>query len=273
MFEKIKYINHLNEEIKFGENGVFVNENELRDYSWNYSKDNNKISNFNRGVSKLKLPVAVACANEDEGISAINRLMEVAEKDVLAGQPGRFYVGEYYYSSYIIASKKKKHNRIRGFMLADLTVASDNPVWVKEIQGTFDATTSSAGKNLDFPHDCLYDFTSPNLVDTLVNTGFADVNFMIRIYGEVTNPSVTIGSHQYSVNTKVNSGEYLTIDSREKKVFITKADGTQENHFKDRDKSNYIFEKVPSGESKVSWSGEYVFDVTLYEERSEPKWI
>ena len=42
--------------------------------------------------------------------------------------------------------------------------------------------------------------------------------------------------------------------------------------FSDRNRDDYIFEKIPSGSNDVSWDGAFGFDVTLLEERSEPKW-
>lgn len=272
MFEQLIYRNHINEEIKFGQGGIFVNENELHNYDWKYSNDNNFLTNFRRGVGKRNLPVIIACADPDEGVKAINDLMEIAEKDVLANEAGRFIVGDYYFKAYITASKKKKYSTRRGWIHADLTVVSDNPVWVKETSNTFSNTGGEASQNLDFPFDFSYDFTSPNLVKTLINANFADVDFKITIYGEVDNPSITIGNHVYQVNCKVNSGEYLTIDSKAKAVYITEDDGDIVNHFADREKSSYIFQKIPSGELNVTWSGDFVFDVMLYEERSEPKW-
>jgi alginate O-acetyltransferase complex protein AlgI len=33
-----------------------------------------------------------------------------------------------------------------------------------------------------------------------------------------------------------------------------------------------VFEKIPSGNNIVVWDGNWGFDITLFEERSEPKW-
>lgn len=272
MYEQLVYINHTNEALEFGKNGIFVNENELHNYEWNYTNENNVVSNFTRGIKKTAVPVVIVCPNSDDGVEAINKLMEIAEKDVLANEAGRFYIGDYYYKAYITASRKRKYNKRRGFILADLTVVSDYPAWVRETLTSFRSGGGGEGKNLDFPFDFPYDFSSPNLVQTIINPSFAKADFKIIIYGEVDNPSVSIGGYQYKVNCKVNAGEYLTIDSKTKTIYITQPDGEIVNHFKDRSKDNYIFEKIPSGELKVSWSGEFGFDVTLYEERSEPKW-
>ena len=101
---------------------------------------------------------------------------------------------------------------------------------------------------------------------------FADANFKLVIYGAVTNPAITIGGHVYQVNCTVAAGEYLTIDSLTKKIFLTGSGGAVTNKFNDRNRDSYIFEKIPAGANAVAWSGSFGFDVTIYEERSEPKW-
>ena len=70
----------------------------------------------------------------------------------------------------------------------------------------------------------------------------------------------------------MNSGEYLTIDSATKKIFLTAVDGTTANKFNNRNRDSYIFEKIQPGGNVVAWDGTFGFDVILLEERSEPKW-
>ena len=70
----------------------------------------------------------------------------------------------------------------------------------------------------------------------------------------------------------MEEGEYLTIDSTTKKIFLTKNDGTIINQFNNRNRDSYIFEKIPAGSNVVTWNGDFAFDVILLEERSEPKW-
>jgi hypothetical protein len=53
---------------------------------------------------------------------------------------------------------------------------------------------------------------------------------------------------------------------------VTRNDGTTVNHFNDRNKASYIFEKIPPGNNAITWPGGFGFDVILMEERSEPKW-
>ena len=115
------------------------------------------------------------------------------------------------------------------------------------------------------------DYTTNLLGKSLNNTDFIETNFRMVIYGACENPEVIIAGHKYQVNVSIAENEYLTIDSVEKTIVLTHTDGTRENCFNSRNRDSYIFEKIPSGVSGVS-SGHFKFDVTLLEERSEPRW-
>ena len=59
MFEQIKFMNHINEVMEWGKNGIFVNYNDLHDYSWDFTSDNNKISSFKMGIVKKTIPIII----------------------------------------------------------------------------------------------------------------------------------------------------------------------------------------------------------------------
>ena len=92
------------------------------------------------------------------------------------------------------------------------------------------------------------------------------------IYGPCSNPAVYIAGHEYRVNCDVGENEYLTIDATTKRIYLTQNDGKEINVFNNRNRDSYIFEKIPPGNSTVSWDGDFSFDVILLEERSAPKW-
>jgi hypothetical protein len=97
-------------------------------------------------------------------------------------------------------------------------------------------------------------------------------DFKIVIYGEAVNPSVVIGGHIYAINGMVGKGETLLIDSISRKITLVTAQGQQINWFDKRARENYIFERIPAGKVSVSWPGDFGFDLTVIEKRSEPKW-
>lgn len=271
MLEQLKYKNHLNEIFEFGKNGIYVNTNNLHDYSWDSTKKGNRISAFEQGVQTKKLPVIILCETAEQGIAARNKLFEVVEKDVRALKHGQIIVGDYYYKCFVTQSTKANYLTNKRYITITLTLTSDFPYWVKETINSFYPAVASA-EGLDFPMDYAFDYSSSALSSEIINTGFIPSNFRMIIYGSCTNPTITIGEHIYQVNCTIGEGEYLTIDSTKKKIYITSLNGTITNKFNSRNKDSYIFEKIPEGKSHVTWVGEYGFDIILLEERSEPKW-
>ena len=271
MQERLQYKNHLGEVIDFGRLGIFVSGSDLHDYNWTISQKNGKISSFKRDITHRTLPVVIFCDTAEEGVAARNRLMEVAEKDVLAMKPGRIIIGDYYYSCYVTESRKSKYLASRRRMEAELTISSDVSCWVREDPHPF-RKKGTDEPGLTYPHDYPFDYASSFRRTTLVNTGFTASNFRMIIYGPCIDPLVYVAGHAYTVKCTVAEGEYLTIDSVSKAVTLTAVDGTITNLFNMRGRESYIFEKIPAGDSPVAWDGAFGLDIILLEERSEPKW-
>lgn len=271
MLEKFTYINHLNESVKFGDGRIFVDQSDIRDYSWSAQIKNDRIGGFKRGVQSKSIPVVVICDTSTEGMKLRNELYEVLEKDVLAGIPGRIVLGGYYMTCFVTESKKTEY--LNDYMKLTLKVTTDAPYWVKENTTRFGYGGGEIGQDLDFNRDHPYDYTSNNNGNTVNNTGFVASDFRIVIYGPAVNPVITIAGHDYGVQCNVEANEYVTIDSKKKTVIHTAENGEQTNLFDDRERDSYIFEKVPAGISNVERNANFLMDIVLFEERGEPKWI
>lgn len=124
----------------------------------------------------------------------------------------------------------------------------------------------------DFPYDYKYDYALPLKGQDITCNSVGENAFQIRIYGEAVNPSIIIGDHTYTINGTIGSGEILLIDSLARTITLTKADLQKVNFFDKRSRESYIFQPIPSGTQPVRWSGNFGFDLTVIEERSEPKW-
>ena len=272
MLEQFIYTNSFNETLEFGKDNLFVNENDLRDFAWEITSKNNKISGFKKGIVSKTIPVILKCDTEADGVTLRNRIFEVFEKDVLAKQYGKIHIGDYYLRCYITGSKKSNYLMHNSCMVVSLTVTTDFPEWVKETITTHDVNEGNGSIFLDYPHGFPYDFKNPYINTNIINDGFTPSNFILRIEGYVDNPTLFIGNHRYSVNVTVGVGEILTIDSVNKTIVLNKS-GELVNCFKYRNKDSYIFEKIPVGESVITSSNDQLkFTLTLLEERSEPKW-
>ena len=84
---------------------------------------------------------------------------------------------------------------------------------------------------------------------------------------------MTINNHTYRVWGNIAAGEELLIDSLKKTITLTKTTtGEAVNWFDKRDRDQYIFEPIPSGQHTVSYLGTFNFDLYVIEKRSEPRW-
>ena len=276
MREDFIYETHLGRRLVGRERGIYLNANELRNYSWSYDVINNRISRFFRSVTTRKLPLMICCSSKEEANEIRNELLELAETDIEAMLPGKIFTGEYYTTGYITASKKSDYRMHGRYCLIELSLTSVNPSWSREKTHIFGGTQDGVQQDksgIDYPFDYKYDYSVTSTTRQIVCEGIKPNNFKLKIYGEAMNPSVIINGHVYTVNGMVKAGESLTIDSLNKTVTLTTASGTKVNWFNNRGRESYVFEPIPAGLNNILYNGSFKFDLVIIEERSEPKWI
>lgn len=267
--------NHLGQRFEGLPNRVYLNQNDLRDYSWSFDTINNRISRFYRGITSRKIPLVVYCESGEEAVSVMNRLHELAETDIVAKIPGKIFVGDYYTSGYITASTKSNYLIRRKYCKIELTLTSDDPAWYREHTHPFFPAAGNqigSGSGSDYPYDYPYDYAHSLNGRKIVSDSVGSSAFRLLIYGEATNPAVTINGHTYTVNGMIGKDETLLIDSLSKTITLTTASGKKINWFDKRGREEYIFEPIPAGQNTVTWSGAFGFDLTVVEKRSEPRW-
>ena len=267
MLDKMRYINHIGEVIEFGKD-YLINTNDFRNYEWAYNSRYNKIVSFRKHIVKKTLPVLIEGSN---AYDKANRLFEVIEKDVLEAKSGCMEINGYKLKGYFYASKKKDYTR-GDIIKVDMSFVSDSNLWIKESEPYYFNIEESATDGLDYNHDYAYDYTSSLYTSLLSNPNYTDTDFRITISGKAVNPSIVIAGHTYAVDGIIEEGENLFIDSIDKTVYLIRRDGAVVNKFGDRDKDSYIFQKIPSGGSSVSWGSDFAFSIVLIEQRSEPRW-
>lgn len=274
MLERFTYINNIGETLEFGKDCLFANENDLRNFAWNITSRNDRISGFKKEIVSKTIPITIKCKSEDEGLTLRNRLFEVFEKDVVSKKYGKIYIGDYYLQCYITSITKTNYLINKEYMVVSVTIQTDVPEWIKETTTTYNISAESTGDYLDYPYDFTHDYKNNLTNRQITNSSLVPSNFILTIFGYVQYPILYIGGHEYAVNVVVDVGEHLTINSIEKTIILTKSNGQQVNCFNKRNKESYIFEKIPVGTNVISLPNEQIhFNVTLLEERSEPMWI
>lgn len=275
MLEKFIYEDHLGRRFVGLDCGVYMNYNDLRDYVWNYETINSRISRFYRGITTREIPLVVCGASDKEAAAVMNRLHELTETDVTVNMPGKVYIGDYYTYGYIAGSTKTDYLITKRMCKITLSFISDDPSWYRSQVYAFPIGTGnqiSSGSGTDYPYDYPYDYALQLQGRNIISDAVGSSAFKLEIFGTAENPTVTISGHAYRVQGRVNAGEVLTIDSLAKTIILTTVSGQKINWFDKRNRESYVFEPIPTGMNSVTWSGEFGFELTVIEKRSEPRW-
>ncbi|MDO4470538.1 MAG: phage tail family protein [Bacillota bacterium] len=271
------YENHAGERIDLNSENIILQYQEFFNYSWDAVTKNRKITGFKRDSATIPVTVAVTAETEEEYLEIIEGFYQITEKDILAVTPGKLYVDEQYLNCYISGDIKQDAFKGILFQVKNLTLVTDFPYWIKETSYQYlpekpnqvEYTILEKGILLpEFP----FDFYSEKGEKTLFNPSFKDSNFILTIYGFAENPQITIAGHPYRVETTVYEGERLVIDSIKRTVKKIGRLGDIADRYNARGKEKRVFQKIPPGTNTFQWSGGFGVDITLFDERSEPKW-
>ena len=273
----IFYENHIGERIDLNSENIILQYQEFFNYSWDATIRNRKIKGFKRDSATLPVTVAVTAETEDEYLQIIEEFYRITEKDILAVAPGKLYINEYYLRCYISGDIKQDAFKGILFQIKNLTLVTDYPFWIKETTYQYLSEPLEAVKYTDLEAGIMFpefpfDFAPVRGEKILENPSFTDSNFIMTIYGFAEGPQVSIAGHPYRVETTIYEGERLVIDSKKGTAKKIGRLGEVVDCYNARQKDYSIFKKIPAGLNVFQWSGGFGIDITLFDERSEPKW-
>lgn len=272
---KITYKNNYGQVVDLMTDAIRVKEANFHDFKWKTNGRNlqygSRINSFAKDSVSYTVTFWIygSVANRK---AILNEFYDITTRDVENNTPGRLTWDKYYCNCYVTESTTSPTSNDS---VTELEVIFFLPIpfWYMETSQHYNTLSSAEVNNInyDLPNDAPKDYMSPK--DRLLsNNNYTACDFRISIYGPCENPVVQIAGHDYGVNAKVESGEYLVIDSLSKKIYLKTHDGEKVNCFNLRDRDSYIFQKIPVGTLEVGWSDNFTFDITLIESRSEPKW-
>ena len=241
-------------------------------------------SDYKLSVKEIPVQIAVLCdfsiplaERKEEWKEAVDHLADVLQADVVDGKAGRIYTDTgYYMNCKIIGSEKSNWKMGLPFMFNTMTILADRPIWIHEESRSFPPISSGTRQDetyLDYEHDYPYDYTMPHGGDVIWKVDhFAPCEFLMTIFGPAVDPRIVINGHPYQVYTTLDTNEYLQIDSRNNRVIKYLANGIQQDIYDLRAKQESVFDPITPGNISVVWPGDFGFDLTLFCERSEPRW-
>lgn len=272
----IRYVNSEGVEVILNKEPYKVLVSDLTDYDSAEVERNGKIACFTKEITERDLNIDIISNSKEATQELCNKLNEVFEKDIYNDVAGKIYINDYYMRCFIKSCKKSKRGNgvIRSY---EYTLITDYPFWIKETpyqylpENPISGGDSILTEGVMFP-EFQFDFFRAKGDEILYNPSFADSNFILAIYGFVENPQIAIAGHPYRVETTIYEGERLVIDSLTHTVQKIGRLGEITNLYNARDKHYSVFKKIPPGMNTFQWSGGFGVDITLFDERSEPKW-
>lgn len=270
-----KYVSASGVEVDFTVNPFVWRGTDLLNYAWTpaYSKRQSSfgssVKNFARDSRQFTFQVLAINGTWAEITTALNRMHGIFEVDVTGKTPGKLYFGDQYLPGFITDSSKTVMDNL--YSIVNLTFASGSPFWVTEDLHRFEPLSTSASTGFILPLALPFAIVAPQSRQ-MVNDHYVDCSAIITMYGPVTNPSFSIGSHTYEVTGVLNTGDRIEIDQVERTVTKISSSGERLNFFSKRGKSYSVFDPIPHGENYVYSNNDFTFDILLLKERSEPVW-
>lgn len=232
-----------------------------------------RVSDFKRDPATYETRIILNGSYEQRK-RILDALHDDFELDVRSMKMGRIVWGDYYIDCYItMSSTFPDANMV--WTDNDMTIYCPYPFWLRqETRQFFPQEAPEGSEFLDYPFDYAYDYFygSPGFGRWVRDFPWG-CEFKMTIYGPTANPQVMINGYPYKIYDTLEESDYVVLDSTNHTVTKYLANGTVQNIFDLRNKVQSVFEQIPAGTLDMNWNGTFGFDLTLYEERSEPRWI
>ena len=274
----IKYVNSSGASIVLNQGPYLISSHDLRDFSWERKVTNRPSGvggrvTFSRPVQEKRISIGI----RGRELFAKNAaaLMALTEPDILNNTPGRLYLGDQYLICFLaVASKVNRYAEKSNWVSKDLTVLVTEPFWNTEVTQHFligapDTVEKAKRYTGRYPYRYIAEFASRALHSSHYTTS----PMIITIYGPVVNPRIVIGGKEYKVTAEIIENQRIIIDQINKTIVAKNPDGQETNLFDYRDKENDVFARLEAGTQHVIYTGEFGFDITVIQQRSEPSWI
>lgn len=270
----VRYVNSQNKSFDFIDANVLPVSGYFHQRKLNASIDNDATIEITDCTYTITLNLR---GSLDDRKKKLDEICDIIEVDCNANIPGTLYFGNYYIKCYIISSNTSIAT-INTRTSLELGIFCPKQEWIRQKQYILPAYASSKSSKKDIKK---YKYSYPYIYSTnkgtisIVNESLSDSDFILRFYGECSNPYIKVGNILYQVNTTLADGEYLEIDSSNNTITGFDKYGNKRNlfYYRDMQSRSDFFVKIPSGLSEASWSGSFNAELIVFDKRGEPRWI
>lgn len=256
----IRYVNNFGESVNLNEYPYKMLISDIFDYNHEIISNENKIIGFtSEFISDRTVSVDVHRTKEKTAFQLVNALTDIFQKDILAGVPGQLYIDNWYLSCFF-ANREMDRWDTAVIISLEYEVCFEKMAWIKEvsyyvppvdIDGLLEINTVPA--SLENPH-------------------YTECDFLLKAYGPFDELFFYINDNQYRIVTSCEEGEYLLLDTRDETIVKVDSSGNKTNAYASQVFTLDNFKKIPAGSNSIRYKRNYAIEITLFQERSEPKW-
>ena len=241
----------------------------LRGRAWSYTLGSRGISQVQRRAREVTVSLGVSDPAKQD------LLRRVLDRDVQAGTPGELvYDGEWRTRAYGV--KAEPQTLYRSYRAETLTLVLVDGIWRRATTASYLPAASVGGDWLNYPHDYPMNYMATPAPQTVEGSAWAESPLRLTIFGPAVNPVVTIAGNRYAYDGTVPAGARVVIDGLAKTVTEISVTGDEVNRFSSARRGGglgsgeYCFQPLPPGVSSLAWPGTFGFDLTRWDEESEP---
>lgn len=269
--------------------GLKLEKADFHKYSWGRKVTSRqfgeRLNYFTKAAQTYKCTLLFRGAYADRR-DKINAFHMATEYDITHQTPGRITWGLDYIDCYIVDSDTAPRDDGSAYTQNQITIYCPNPFWIEEVSTLIMPTTQEVratdkGYPADrtipnsYPYAYSYPF-APNAVFLNVDH-YTESPFKLIVYGPCTDVDINISGNIYKVNHQILNNQYMVIDSRndipaDRRCYIVSESGIITNTFDYRDPQYELLAPVPAGDVIVTFDRTHSAELTLYLERSEPRW-
>ena len=277
MKEKIYYYDH-NNNLKLTLNSYpyYTEWSDLRDWAWGYNEQFGKYNSFRRDKHERSLIIGIG----GDYLKAHDDLCDIFAADIIAGKPGQLRVNGWVLNCYIVEAEYEYGNALS--RKAEFKVMSEDPSWIRTNTRVLSGDSGGVvdndyGRDYTLENSILgrgynygYSLTQVHTVE--INLPGSQNGYEIMFYGPIVNPVIFLNGWPVQVNVTLTAGQRLRVVSNgsEKTIKILSATGVETDAFIYRSKTYSPF--VDIGQHTEVSFGDFRFDFTTIERRSEPTW-
>lgn len=249
---------------------------DLRDWQWGYNEQFGRYTSFRRDKHERELIIAIA----GDYLKAHDDLCDIFAADIIAGAPGQLRANNWTLNCYITEAEFEY-----GYDLsrkAAFKVMSEDPSWIRKNTRVLSGDSGGSSED-DYGRDYTLENSTLgrgyNYGYSIAGSHTAEIilpgsqnGYEIMFYGPVTDPVIYLNGHPVQVNVTIVAGQRLRVVSNgsEKTIKILSSTGVETDAFIYRSKTNTPF--IDIGQYTEVSFGDFRFDFTTIERRSEPTW-